>query len=201
MIKRFTSVVVLFIATIMLFSCNLEDFKLNKLADPRDIIPEAFAPLVYGTFNANDLLISPPADNFQLPPGGLTLDPYLLDKTGTSFRSAAVDSVYLITHFTNETPAEMEFELFFIDNTTGVTLSGPYNSGRIPANSVKDFLCIPIKLGPLDQDKIDNSTQIKLNYTLFSPAGGAPVTYADVKDRKFTVDMAFYAPVKLWKLK
>ena len=54
LIRRFISVVVLLFAAIMLFSCNLDDFNLNKLADPIDIVPDVYAPLAYGTFKVKD---------------------------------------------------------------------------------------------------------------------------------------------------
>ena len=200
-IKRFTSGVVLFSVTIILFSCNLEDFNLKKLADPTYIAPDLFAPLAYGTFKMEDLVSASIPDSYTLPsaPTGITLDPFHMDKTGTSFRSSAIDSVYLITHFTNDTPADMEFQLSFFDKTTGALLGGPYNSGMIPAGA-KDFLCEIIRLGPTDQDNLVNSDDIRLYFKLFSPATGAPVSYGSAKLKYFTIEIAFHAPVQLWKL-
>jgi len=202
-IKRFTTGVVLFSAAIMLFSCNLEDFNLKKLADPTYIAPDVFAPLAYGTFKVEDLVtttVIPDSYIIPLAPTGVTLDPFSMDKTGTSFRSSAIDSVYLITHFTNNTPADIEFQLSFYDKTTGVQLGGPYNSGKIPAGA-QDFLCKPyIGLGPADQDNLQNSDDIRLYFTLYSPATGPPVSYDSAKGTSFTIKIAFHAPVQLWKL-
>lgn len=200
-IKRFTSGVVLFSAVILLISCNLEDFDLKKLADPTYIAPDLFAPIGYGTFKVEDLVTATLPDSYPLPslPNGLTLDPFTIDKTGTSFRSSAVDSVYLITHFTNDTPADIEFQLSFFDKTTGIQLGGPYNSGKIPAGE-KDFLCNIIRLGPAAQNSLEHSDDIRLYFTLFSPATGAPVSYGSAKGKSFTIKIAFHAPVQLWNL-
>jgi hypothetical protein len=202
-IKRFTSGVVLFSATIMLFSCNLEDFNLKKLADPTYIAPDVFAPFAYGTFKVEDLIkASVPPDTYIIPsiPAGMHLDPFKMDKTGTSFRSSAIDSVYLVTHFTNDTPADIEFQLGFFDKTTGALLGGPFNSGKIPAGAPKDFLCQVIKLGPSDQDNLAKSDEIRLYFTLFSPSAGTAITYGNAKGKSFTIKIYFHAPVQLWKL-
>lgn len=201
-IKRFNFGVVLFSAAIILFSCNLEDFNLKKLADPTYIAPDLFAPLAYGTFRVDSLVNGIIPDSYTIPlaPTGFALDPFSMDKTGTSFRSSAIDSVYLITHFTNDTPVDIEFQLSFFDKTTNARLGGPFNSGTIPAGA-KDFLCKPfIGLGPADQDKLQNSNDIRLSFTLFSPATGAPVSYGSAKGKSFTIKIAFHAPVQLWKL-
>lgn len=199
-IKKFASTVVLFSAAILLFSCNLEDFNLNKLADPNDILPDVYAPLAYGTFKVEDFVLAPPNDNSPIPPGGLTLDPVFIDKTGTILSSSAIDSVYLITHFTNNTPADINFDLIFFDQNTGVQLGGPFSSGKIPAGA-KDFRCNIIELGPVDQTNLQNSTDIQMNFTLYQPVTAPPITYGDVKGSSFSLNLAFHAPVQLWKLK
>lgn len=201
-IKRFISGVVLISAAFMLFSCNLEDFNLKKLADPTYIAPDLFAPLAYGTFKVEDLVTANiPPDSYPIPsvPPGFALDPFSMDKTGTSFRSSAIDSVFLITHFTNDTPADIVFELSFYDKTTGTRLGGPYNSGKIPTLA-QNFPCNIIRLGPADQDNLVNSDDIRLYFTLFTPATGAPVSYGSAKGTSFTIKIAFHAPVQLWKL-
>lgn len=187
----------LLVAAILLFSCNLEDFNLKKLTNKEDIIPDIYAPLAYGTFKVSDLVTSPgPGDNSQIPLGGWTLNPIILSKTGTSFRNAAVDSVYLITHFTNNTPCEMSFDFSFID-ATGLTIGNTFSSGVIPAD-VTDFR-IQFDLGPLDQDNLGNATDLKLSINLASPTGKS-IFYKDAKNKQFTINLSFYAPVNLRKL-
>ncbi len=195
---RLSSCILLITTAIFLFSCNLEDFNLKKLADPVDIVPEVFAPLAYGTFKVEDLAPVPvPGDNIAIPVGGINLLPVILTKTGTSFRSAAVDSVYLITHFTNETPCDMEFELSFTD-AAGIRIGYPYPSGKISAGAIDQNIQFP--LGPTDQDFLQTDTNIKLTFRISSPGVANPILYGAVKSKSFTVKISFYAPVKLVKL-
>ena len=196
-IKRFISVVALFFAAIMLFSCHLEDFNLNKLSKTNDIVPEVFAPLAYGTFKISDLAPVPvPPGNTPIPVGGIDLTSILLNKTGTTFSSTAIDSVYLITHFTNGTPCDMEFELSFVD-ALGNQIGKSFPSGKIAAG-VKDFPILPLfGLGPVDQNDLQQATDIKLSFRIFSPNAASPVLYSDVMSKLFTVKISFYAPVRL----
>ena len=98
---------------------------------------------------------------------------------GTSFSSAAVDSVYLITHFTNETLCEMEFELSFV-TASGIQIGKSFPSGIIPAEA-KDFPILPLfGLGLVDQNNLEQATEIKLSFKLFPPTIGNP-TYGAVK--------------------
>jgi len=189
---------VLLIAVVLLFSCNLEDFNLKKLTNKEDIIPDVYAPLAYGTFKVSDLVTSPgPGDNYQIPVAGIPLSPIILSKVGTSFRSAAIDSVYLITHYTNNTPCDMAFDLSFFDSLTGLTIGNTFSSGVIPAGAV-DFR-IQFDLGPQDQDNLTNATAIKLSIKIASPAGSS-ILYKAAKNTLFTIDLSFYAPVNLRKL-
>ena len=194
-VNKFISGVLLF-STALLCSCGLDDFNLNKLATPTNIVPLVYAPLAYGTFKIDDLLIPTPNGNDPIPSGGKTLKPVLLDKTGTSFRTSAIDSIYLITHFTNNTAADIQFDLHFFNR--GFQMGNTFSSGRIPPDA-KDFL-VKFPLNAADQDNLQNSTDISLNFTLLSPVSGPAITYGDVKGKTFTVKIAFYAPVHINKL-
>lgn len=195
LLKRYISVIAFFFSAIMLFSCNLEDFNLNKLSKANDIVPDVFAPLAYGTFKISDLAPVPaPSDNAQIPAGGIDLTPILLNKTGTTFNSTAIDSVYLITHFTNGTPCNMEFELSFV-NASGIQLGQSFPSANIPAGAVDQKIQFP--LGPIDQTNLQQATDIKLIFKIYSPNAASPITYGAVKSKPFIVKISFYAPVRL----
>jgi len=196
LIKRFISGIVLFAAALMLFSCNLEDFNLNRLSRTNDVVPDVFAPLAYGTFKVSDLAPVPaPPDNAQIPAIGINLDPVIISKVGTSFSSAAIDSVYLITHFTNETPCDVEFELSFV-TASGIQIGKSFPSGKIAAGA-KDFPILPyFGLGLADQNNLEQATDIKLSFKLFPPTTGN-ITYGAVKSKQFSVKISFYAPVNL----
>ena len=195
---RLSSSILLITTAIFLFSCNLEDFNLKKLADPVDIVPEVFAPLAYGTFKVEDFTPTPvPDDNTAVPIGGIDLLPVILNKTGTSLSSAAIDSAYLITHFTNETLCDMEFELSFTD-ASGNLIGLPFSSGKISSGDIDKKIQFP--LGPTDQTNLQTATDIKFTFRIFSPDVANPILYSAVKSKSFTIKISFYAPVKLVKL-
>lgn len=196
--KRYIAGVVLFFVVVMLFSCNLEDFNLNKLTNKDDIIPDVYAPLAYGTFKVSDLVSVPaPSDNYQIPAGGLSLAPVILNKTGTSLTSSAIDSVYLITRCTNETPSNLEFQLSFV-NALGNQIGIPFPVGKIPAGSVDQEILFP--LGPIDQDNLQRATSIKLSFNIFSLDAANPILYKAVKKSLIMLKISFYAPINLRKL-
>ena len=192
-----TSGVFISIIVTMLFSCNLDDFKLNELAKPVDIVPKVYAPIAYGTFRVKDLMTVPIPDATLIPASGLSLDPFIMGKTGISFSTAAIDSFYLQNHFTNDTPVNMEFAYNFYDGTTGLPLGQTFASGIIPPG-VKDSL-VQFKLGPTDQDNLQKASNIILRFKLAN-VSVTPLTYNKVKNTYFSIKIAFYAPVHVWKL-
>jgi len=197
-IKRFISGIVLFTAAVMLFSCHLEDFNLNKLSNTNDIIPDFFAPFAYGTFKVSDLAPTPvPDDNTPIPVIGINLNPVIISKSGTSFSSAAIDSVFLITRFTKDAVYDMEFELSFV-TASGIQIGKSFSSGRIEGDA--EDLRIPLfGLGLVDQNNLQQATDIKLSFKLF-PSITGNTTYGEVKSKQFSVKISFYAPVNLQKL-
>jgi len=199
-IKRFRLVISLFLTAISLISCNLEDFNLKKLANPNDIVPNLFAPFLYGTYDVKDLNAFPPPANFQIQPGdSLILDPLVLDKKTTSFNIAGIDSIYLITHVTNNTVFDMEFIMSFVSKT-GATLGVPFFSGIIPKGE-PEYLIPKFPMGPSDQNNLENATYIKLSFKLRLPQNtSTPFTYGAISSNSFSFNMSFYAPVNFRNL-
>ena len=142
----------------------------------------------------------PPPDFFVIQPGdSLILDPLMLNKTGTSFITTGIDSLYLITHFTNNTVFDMEFVLSFV-SSTGAQLGASFFSGSIPAGK-QDFLIPLFPLGPTDKNNLELSSQIRLSFKLRYPqTAPGPVTYGSIKSNSFSINMSFYAPVNLRNL-
>lgn len=197
LLKHSISGFVLLFASIILSSCHLEDFNMNKLVNPTDIIPDVYAPLAYGTFTVQNIIPDPAtSDLTTIPVNGLDL-PLIVSKSGTSFSSAAIDSVYLITHFSNNTPCEIEFDLSFLNSATGPSIGKVFTSGKIPANTA-DFEVPPFGLSKADQDNLQSSTYVKFNFKLYpSPTA---ITYGDIKTASFSFKISFHAPVNLQKL-
>jgi len=195
LIVHFISGFVLLFASIILSSCHLEDFNLNKLVNPVDIIPDVYAPLAYGTFKVQNIIPDPATPNSMLIPiGGMDL-PLVVSKSGTTFSSDAIDSVYLITHISNNTPCEMEFDLSFLNSSTGLPIGKVLPSLKILAND-KDF--IVFCLDRFDQDNLQKATFIKMNFKLYPSLTAS--TYGDIKSASFSFNISFHAPVNLQKL-
>jgi len=198
-IKGFVSGVVLFFAVSIIFSCNFDDFNLKKLANPDDIIPDIFAPLAYGTFIVKDLVTAGSlADNFSIPASGLELDSVILNKKGTTFTSSAIDSVYLITHLTNNTPVDIEFNMSFADTLTGISFGKVFMSGKIPPGAIDQKIQFP--LGIADQEDLKKASDIILVFKISSPDVANPVIYKVLNNTTFAVKISFYAPLNLRKL-
>ena len=199
LIKGFIWGVAILFTVSLFFSCNLDDFNFKKLADTNDVVPEVFAPLAYGTFTVDDLVVSGSlSDNFPIPSTGLELDSVIVNKTGKSFRSTAIDSVYLVTHFTNNMPVDIEFNLSFIDTLTGNPLGKVFLSGVIPAGSTDQKILF--SLGSVDQDNLAKASGISLNFKLSSPDATNPILYKAVKLKTFTLKISFYAPLNIQRL-
>jgi len=200
--KKFNHLITIIVslyASVILFACNLEDFNMKKLANPDDIVSDMYAPLAYGSFMVQDLVTSPLSATFPVPAtGGLSLEPLIISKTGTSFRVEAVDSVYLIIHCTNNTQCNMIISLSFINISTGLPAGRIFTSQPVVAG-VRNYPAI-FELGPADQDILQKSSDIKLDFTLFSPSGVPLVQYKDVKSKTFSIGISFHAPVNLRKL-
>jgi hypothetical protein len=198
-IKGFISGVVFFFAVSIIFSCNLDDFNLKKLANPDDIVPEVFSPLAYGTFKVRDLVTAGSlADNFPIPSNGLELDSVILNKKGTSFTNSAIDSVYLITHFTNNTTVDIEFNMSFTDTLTGISFGKVFMSGKIPPGTTDQEIQFP--LGIDDQENLRKASDISIVFKISSPDAANPILYKAIKNTTFAVKISFYAPLNLRKL-
>jgi hypothetical protein len=196
MFRSFISGALLLLLLVLSFSCHLEDFNLNKLANPDDIRPVVGAPLAYGTFRVSDIAKSTLLPGDPIPSGGLSLNP-IISKIGTSFRSALMDSVYLVTMITNNTLCELEYELSFINGSSGAQLVTFKGDKKIPAG-VKDFR-IQFLLAPASMDILQNATAIEFNFRLLLPSTGN-ITYGMVKSNSLTIKIYFYAPADLRKL-
>ncbi len=193
-ITTYLSAIALFACSLLLFSCNMEDFDMSKLAKPDDIIPVIYAPLANGTYKVSKLTTSLPG--VPVPSEGFTLDPVVISKTGTTFRSLAIDSIYLVTYFTNNSLCDMEFELSFIGSPNKTKLN-TFKSDKIPAGK-KEFR-VQFNLGPNEQANLQKAYDIELKFILIPPPG-VTVKFADLINSDFTVMIYFYAPANIFKL-
>ncbi len=192
---------------VLFHACNLEDFDFDKLTDPDDLKPVVFAPLAYGTYSVNDLVTIPLPDTDPVTAPVLELDSIVYSLDGTTFRNAAVDSVYLIINLTNGTPMKFHYQFAFADSISGAILGQTFDSGVIQPGKTdatgtvtEPFATQNIfKLGADDLDNLDAADQFVLYTELEQPDSGT-VTVKNLKDSEFKVQISFYAPVNLAKL-
>ncbi|NEW84312.1 MAG: hypothetical protein GZ094_18365 [Mariniphaga sp.] len=198
LVKHSISGFIFLFASIVFFSCNLEDFNLNKLSKTNNLIPDVFAPLAYGTFKVSDLApVFKPDDYVPITVSGMDLSPAIISKLGTTFNSAAIDKIYLITQFTNNTLCDLDFDLSFAD-ASGIQ-SGQSYPGMIPAGAMNEKIIFP--LDRLDQDNLQNAISVKFSFKIKLPSNAAnPILYGAVKSQSFTIKISFHAPVELQKL-
>lgn len=192
---------------ILFFSCHLEDFNMDKLAVAKDIRPVFYAPLAYGSYKIGDHLTTPYLDNDTVKVTEIDIDRITYDKSGVSFKSNAIDSVYLVVNFTNGTPMKMQFLFDFINTGTGVVYgkifdSGVMDAGKMdatgkviqPASTRIEFL--------MDSNDLNNITLangMEFNVKLFLPDSGS-VIVKNLKASLLKVEIAIRAPVSYWKL-
>ncbi len=195
------------VVALVFCSCHLQDFNFNKLAEPNDIKPMVFAPLAYGTYKVDDYLTLVYTDNDTIKDPEIDLDPIIYDKTDVTFNSPAIDSVYLIAHFTNGTPMKMQFQIRFIDLNSGSTLGKTYDSGIIQAGkmdaagNVTQSVVTRVEF-PMDSKDLNNVSSangIEFIIKLFQPDTGI-VIVRNLKKSLFDVQLSFRAPLSLTKL-
>jgi hypothetical protein len=132
MMRKIQSIAILLI--ILLSSCHLEDFKIDKLSVTSK--PAIYAPLAYGTFKVKDYLPYMGADDQVVYYPEIELTQFKWNKGEVSFSSDAIDSTYLIMTYTNGSPMKMQVQFTFIDYSTGTVSGRPFDSGILPSGTV-----------------------------------------------------------------
>lgn len=192
---------------ILFFSCHLEDFNMDKLAVAKDVKPVFYAPLAYGSYKVGDHFTTSYLDNDTIKTVEIDLDRISYDKTGVSFKSNAIDSVYLVVNFTNGTPMKMQFLFDFINTGTGVIYGKIFDSGVMDAGKMDAMgkVVQPVSTRiefPMDSNDLNNITMangIEFNVKLFLPDSGSVIA-KNLKASLLKVEIAIRAPVSYWKL-
>lgn len=189
--------------TIFFWSCHLDDFNLKKLAVTH-IRPVIYTPLAYGGYTVGDQFTTPLLNTDTIKVAELDLNPIIYDKSGVSFSLTGMDSVYLVVHFTNETPMKMQVLFDFTDQATGTVNgkifdSGLMQEGQMDATGKVIQPADTEVIFPMDSNDLNNITLsdgIEFKVKLFQPDTGA-VIVKNLKASEFKVQISMRAPLSL----
>lgn len=198
---------VIFISVLLCWSCHLEDFNLNKLAEPNDIKPVVYAPLAYGSYLVGDQYSTILSDNDTITVPEIDLDPVTHNKANVTFTSQAIDSVYLMVAFTNGTPMKVQLQFSFIDINSGTIYGKTFDSGMMAAGKMDATgkVVEPVTTRrefPMNSTDLNNASLADgLRYTLklFQPDNGS-VIVKNLKASLYKVQISFRAPINLSRL-
>lgn len=186
---------------ILFVSCNLSDFKLDRLIDPNGLNPVLYRPFSSGSYVVNDYTTFTWTGNtiVTADPLNFKLIPYPLN--GITLNTKGIDSMVVIVKTVNETPMKYRYIITFNGTTldSGTTLlkeAATDSQGNVTATS-KDS--IEYKLNPTDINNLATAAQIDLNISLHQP-GTAPVVASALKYAPVSFKIGFRAPINLFKL-
>lgn len=193
-----------FLLIILLSSCHLEDFNLDKLSVTSK--PTIYGPLAYGTFKVKDYLPYVGADDQVVFYPEIELTPQSWNRGEASFNSDAMDSTYLVVTYTNGTPMKMQVQFSFTNYSTGAVSGSTYDSGIIlpgtadasgkvtqPTITAKEYY-----LNSNDLQTIKATDGVKCIIKLIQT--GNPVLVKNLKESEFKVQLNLKTNVLLGKL-
>jgi len=178
------------IIAILLNSCNLDDFDMNKLSFT-DMRPKVYTPLAYGTFNVSDYFSPIGSDADIINVAEIDLKAIDWDKGTLSFKTNALDSVFVVATITNNTPMKMRVRLDFMDYASKTIQGDPLESGEILPGTVLIDKKFPLDAN--DLSVIKNTDGLRCTVSLF-PSGNA-VTVKDLKESKFSIQVNFQSRI------
>jgi hypothetical protein len=190
---------------LLLGSCNLSDFGLNKVADPSGLNPVIYRPMSSGTYVVKDYY-SPLIGNtpVTLPMINFNLIQYPFN--GMAFNTKGTDSMVIIVKTVNETPMKYRYKLIFTgpgfkDSTlvnSKILKAPPINAQGFVVEPSRDSL--EYKLDSAGVEKLGLTTQIDLSITLYQPDNGT-VLASVLKPSAISFYIGFRAPINLFKIK
>jgi hypothetical protein len=192
------------LAFLLLVSCNLSEFKLNRYAKITGLDPVVYRPVSTGTYSIKDYVTFPESgfapvteDSLNYKVNNKPVIPYPFN--GMNFNTTGSDSMWVIIKTINETPMKYRYWLSF---TPGKTKQSPVlNAATV--NAAGDVVAarsdsIEYKLNTIDVLNLGNATQMDLAITLYKP--GTPVIANVLKTSQITFKIGFRAPINLFKL-
>ena len=195
----------LVVSILVLISCNLSDFQLNKLATPSDLSPFIYRPVLTASYTVKTYAVVKELGNTAFKEDSLIfslLPSYPLD--GMALNTAGNDSVTVIIKSINETPMKYRYRMSLSGTILDSGSKQKYlaaatinTQGDVIANS-KDSL--EYHLSAKDVINLATANQFDLAVTLYQPNIG-PVVANVLKDSKLSFYIGVRVRVNLFKIK
>lgn len=190
--------------TLFLMSCNLSDFKFDKLAQPTDLNPVIYRPVSYGTYVVKEYAAVPGLGNTPVILDSLNFNPIAYPLNGMTFNTAGSDSMVVIIKTVNETPMKYRYRLSF----PGTIMDSGSKSKFLNAatmNAQGDVIeaskdSLEFKLDAIDVKNLGVATQMDLSITLYKPDNGTVVASV-LKNAQISFKIGFRAPMNLIKIR
>ena len=199
--KNYRFISLLGTMAILLFSCNLSDFELNRFADPVGLNPIVYRPFSVGTYVVKDYATVPGFGNTPFTNDSLNFNliPYPLN--GISFNTSGIDSMVVIVKTVNETPMKYRYKLSFagtsMDSGNKLLSAATINLQGDVTEASHDSL--EYKLNSTDVANLAVANQINLSVTLYKPNEGTVFSNV-LKNAQISFKIGFRAPVNLFKI-
>jgi hypothetical protein len=192
---------ILGLAILLFVSCNLSDFKLDRLVYPSGLNPVLYRPFSSGSYVVKDYTTFPWSGNTIVTTDPLNFNVIHYPLTGVTLYTTGMDSMVVIVKTVNETPMKYRYILSF--NNTDLD-SGPILLKEATTDSQGNVISasrdsIEYKLNPADVINLANATLVDLAITLHQP-GTTPVVANALKFGQISFKTGFRAPINLFKI-
>ncbi len=189
----------LVITSLIFNGCAPEYFDVSKFNAPDDLTPMIWLPVSTGDYLVKDYINIPETGSTPVNNPQIELAPITYDLTGLEFKTAAVDTLFIVVKTINASPMQLQYSLNFND----VLLKSPVlpggkldAAGHVTAPSEKSTTFL---LSNAEFKRLGQASGYTLLITLLQPEAG-PVIANDLKNGKITVKIAWKAPLNLLKL-
>lgn len=191
---------------LLLLSCNLSEFELNRFAKITQLSPVIYRPFSSGTYLIKDYATVPGIGAVPYAKDSLNLNPIIYQLNGITFNTTGSDSMVVIIKTKNETPMKYRYTLSFVGTTLdsqGKVIKKYLDPATI--NVQGDVVAastdsLEYKLNSKDVSNLGKAVQIDLLITFYQPATGNVLSNV-LRGSQISFWIGFRAPVNLLKIK
>lgn len=193
----------LFIVAVVVWSCNLSDFQLDRLVQPDGLSPVVYRPFATGTYNVKDYAVFPGAGNAPVTLDSISFRQINYPFNGMTLNTKGTDSMVVIVKTVNETPMKYSYSLSFSGTTLRSSSIRKYltpaviNAQGDVMETVSDSL--EFRLTPKDVINLGTTGQVDLQITLYQPDKGTVIASV-LKASRISFRIGFRAPLNLFDI-